>query len=745
MASPAPAAVPAARKVPVEDLSSDSAIKDAVIGQTLSHYRVESRIGDGGMGVVYRARDLKLGRTVAIKMLAPKYANDERVKARFMREAQAASALDHPNIGTIYDILEQDTVVFIVMAFYEGETLKKHLERGPIPAAEAVAILRQMASALSAAHEAGIVHRDVKPANVMLPRNGPLKLLDFGVAKLTRNVGRILTAQGETVGTILYTSPEQLRGEAVDHRTDLWALGVVGYEMLSGVSPFRASSIPLTTQRILEEEPVPLVSLPGISADLATLVSGLLQKNPVKRPTSAAAVIGLLDHLGTASMPKPAGPVKTTDPTHGEPFGKYRLIGTLTTGGMAELFLALQGGMEGFSKVVALKRILPHMAASPEFVTMFLDEARLAAHLDHPNIVHIYDLGEIDGRYYMAMEYLPGEDLLRVIDLAKKYNRPIAPEIAASIIASAADGLHFAHELTDSIGVPVKLVHRDISPSNIMLTYYGNVKVLDFGIAKATTNLATTRAGVFKGKLAYVAPEQLPGTAGWEIDRRCDVYCLGIVLWELLAGERLFARDSDIATMMAIYKGEIPSLGSLRPEIDAELEEITLKALARNPDGRFKTAAEFRDELDRYLTARAMRPSTKQLAHWLEGLFGEKRANAKKSIAQGVNLHASISEVMRTISKMDIGVQVLGKLPTPQPSSTYEEEASLYAETLPKATKPKSSQKPNLSTLSAPEEAIKEGSAATEQVSGGKRLVFFVTFLGFAILTLLLGFWLTSW
>src|SRR5215471_11962325 len=161
MASP----VPAARKVPVEDLSSDSAIKDAVIGQTLSHYRVESRIGDGGMGVVYRARDLKLGRTVAIKMLAPKYANDERVKSRFMREAQAASALDHPNIGTIYDILEQDTVVFIVMAFYEGETLKKHLERGPIPAAEAVAILRQMASALSAAHEAGIVHRDVKPAN----------------------------------------------------------------------------------------------------------------------------------------------------------------------------------------------------------------------------------------------------------------------------------------------------------------------------------------------------------------------------------------------------------------------------------------------------------------------------------------------------------------------------------------------------------------------------------------------------
>jgi serine/threonine protein kinase len=331
-----------------------------------------------------------------------------------------------------------------------------------------------------------------------------------------------------------------------------------------------------------------------------------------------------------------------------------------------------------------------------------------------------------------------------VIDLAKKYNRPIAPEIAASIIESAADGLHFAHELTDSTGVPVKLVHRDISPSNIMLTYYGNVKVLDFGIAKATTNLGTTRAGAFKGKLAYVAPEQLPGTRGWEIDRRCDVYCLGIVLWELLTGERLFARDSDIATMMAIHKGEIPSVRSLRPEIDVDLEEIAQKALARNPDDRYQTAGEFHDKLDRYLTGRAMRPSTKQLALWLEGLFGEKRASAKKSIAQGVNLRASVSEVMRTISKMDIGVEVLGKVSAPQPSTKHEEDSNLYAETLRKPAKPRSSEQANLSSIGAPEQSIDEQAGPIEKDFSRKRLALFVTFVGFAILALLLSFWLTS-
>ena len=264
-----------------------------------------------------------------------------------------------------------------------------------------------------------------------------------------------------------------------------------------------------------------------------------------------------------------------------EVFGNYRIIGALAKGGMAELSLAVQVGVEGFTRVVALKRVLPSNAASSPFVQMFLDEARLAARLDHPQIVRIYELGVEKGSYFMAMEYLPGEDLQHIGSLATASGMLIDPDVAAFIVQRAAEGLHFAHELTDPEGKPLQLVHRDVNPSNILVTYQGHVKVVDFGIAKAATNTFETEVGMIKGKMGYLAPEQFMD--GMVIDRRCDVFGLGIVLWELLSGQTLFRRESSGATLMAVREGIVPSLRQLRPELDPQLEAIVVKGLPGQP------------------------------------------------------------------------------------------------------------------------------------------------------------------
>src|SRR6516164_1254211 len=262
---------------------------DPLTGRVLSHYRLDERLGAGGMGVLYRATDLKLGRAVAIKLLARHLVSDETAKARFVREARAASALDHPNIATIYEIGEADGELFISMALYEGETLEQRLERGQLSVQEALDVLRQVSLGLEAAHRAGIVHRDIKPANVLITSSGTVKILDFGVAKLVSDSqAQTMTEAGQAMGTVLYMSPEQLRGESVDARNDLWSLGVLAYEMLAGVSPFKADSNAATAMRILNDEPASLTTVPGMPDWLAQLVSELLRKNPTERPQTTS-------------------------------------------------------------------------------------------------------------------------------------------------------------------------------------------------------------------------------------------------------------------------------------------------------------------------------------------------------------------------------------------------------------------------------------------------------------------------
>jgi len=284
---------------------------DPFVGRILSHYRIEARLGSGGMGLVYRATDLKLGRAVAIKLLSRQFSTSEDAKARFLREARAASALDHPNIGVLYDIGEEQGELFIVMALYEGDTLKQRLEKGRLSVDEAIATLRQILLGLEAAHRAGIVHRDIKPANILITSGGTVKILDFGLAKLIADSqAETITQAGQAFGTVLYMSPEQLRGTSVDSRSDLWSFGVLAYELLAGTSPFRTDSSTTTMARIFNDEPLSLVAVPGVPDWLAQLVSQLLRKNPSERPQSAGEVLTRLDQVerAPADLGEPVSP-----------------------------------------------------------------------------------------------------------------------------------------------------------------------------------------------------------------------------------------------------------------------------------------------------------------------------------------------------------------------------------------------------------------------------------------------------
>jgi len=244
----------------------------------------------------------------------------------------------------------------------------------------------------------------------------------------------------------------------------------------------------------------------------------------------------------------------------GEVFGRYRIRGVLGQGGMGRLFLAERMGIEGFVKVVALKRILPHLADSEQFREMFINEARVAARLEHPNIVATYELGEVDGSYFLSMEYLPGEDLGTILSRARALQRSVPLEVAVAIAQQGAGGLHYAHDLRDSAGQMTGLVHRDVNPFNIVVTYYGMVKLLDFGVVKGANAGSKTASGVFKGKYAYCAPEQINGGV---VDRRTDVFCLGIVLWECLTGQRLFDGSTDVGKIDAVRSKKIVRPGML--------------------------------------------------------------------------------------------------------------------------------------------------------------------------------------
>ncbi|MDW8248116.1 MAG: serine/threonine-protein kinase [Myxococcales bacterium] len=334
--------------------------------------------------------------------------------------------------------------------------------------------------------------------------------------------------------------------------------------------------------------------------------------------------------------------------------GKYRVIAELGHGGMADVYLAVVKGPVGFNKLIVIKQLRPHLAEVPDFLDMFLDEARLAARLNHPNVVQTNEILEEGNRYAIVMEYLDGQSFDRILRRGHKQER-LTRAHQLRVLCEALEGLHYAHELQDFDGTPLRVVHRDVTPHNIFVTYEGQVKVVDFGIAKAANCSAETRTGVLKGKVAYMAPEQARGE---EIDRRADIFSVGLMLWEVATGMRPWKGLNDVQILGRLATGQIPMPSSAFPEVDPELERICMKALALNPAARYATAAEMREELERYIEAKNLRVSSRDLGSVVAELFQERRAELRTLIENQLRHVRSLPtgeyQALRPVSLADL-------------------------------------------------------------------------------------------
>ena len=307
-------------------------------------------------------------------------------------------------------------------------------------------------------------------------------------------------------------------------------------------------------------------------------------------------------------------------------FGRYTLVKKLATGGMAEIWLARQRGLAGFNRFVVIKKILSHLSEQETFVRMFLDEARTSAQLNHPNIVQIYDLGQEGESYYIAMEFIAGENLAAIAWRGMKRGRPFSPAFAARTIADASKALHYAHHLRGSDGRSLEIVHRDISPQNILVTYEGEVKVVDFGIAKAASKSEQTKTGTLKGKFSYMSPEQCLGA---RIDMRSDIFALGILLYELCTGKRLFKHESELMILEMITKRTVIPPSEVTPGIPRRLEAIIMRALEKDAAARFQTAQEMQIAIEDYLQSES-HATNGDIASYMRDLFEDKIAEKRR-------------------------------------------------------------------------------------------------------------------
>ncbi len=337
--------------------------------------------------------------------------------------------------------------------------------------------------------------------------------------------------------------------------------------------------------------------------------------------------MGALHESSQPAEPMASDPSANAVSTPPTAFGKYQLFASLGRGGMADVFLSVARGPLGFNKLAVIKRLKQSLAEEPAFRSMFLDEARLAARLNHPNIVHTYEVGEHNGIYFIAMEYLEGQSLNKVIKEGLKRKELMPHAVAARVIADALAGLAHAHELRDYDGSPLSIIHRDVSPHNIFVTYDGHVKLVDFGIAKAALSTQETEVGVLKGKVGYMSPEQAMGQT---LDARADIFPMGIVLWEMLAGKRLMAGESAAQTLHKLVNEPIARIGDVVP-IDPELALIVDRSLQKDVTIRFQSATEMREALEAYVR-RVGGAHEGEVGRRMINLFGGIREEVQRQI-----------------------------------------------------------------------------------------------------------------
>jgi serine/threonine-protein kinase len=301
---------------------------------------------------------------------------------------------------------------------------------------------------------------------------------------------------------------------------------------------------------------------------------------------------------------------------------RYRVVEKLESGGMAEVFRAESEGLQGFKKQVAIKRVLPHLSEKKKFIAMFLDEARLSAQLSHSNCVQVFDIGVGDNAYFIVMEYVDGANLKAIAEGFKKQGKDFPVAGAAFIAHEICKGLAYAHEFRDPNGESLNIVHRDMSPPNVLLTKHGEIKIVDFGLAKASSQLEKSEPGIIKGKFSYLSPE---AAMGQEVDARTDIFAVGIILWELLAGQRLFLGETDFQTVKKVQQAVVPPISQINTRVPKELERIVNRALAKDPAARYSTARELGQDLIRFLFQNGEPVGTFDVASLVQGTMRDRQ------------------------------------------------------------------------------------------------------------------------
>jgi serine/threonine-protein kinase len=324
---------------------------------------------------------------------------------------------------------------------------------------------------------------------------------------------------------------------------------------------------------------------------------------------------------------------------------------------MAEVFRAESAGLEGFKKIVAIKRVLPHLSEKKQFIGMFLDEARLSASLSHSNCVQVFDIGVGDNTYFIVMEYVDGADLKTIIEHQKQQNTRLPIEASCFVCLKICEGLSYAHEMVDSKGRKLNIVHRDVSPPNVLITRFGEVKVVDFGLAKANSQLERSEPGIIKGKFSYLSPEAAHGE---EVDARADVFAVGVMLWELLAGRRLFLGDTDLQTVRMVQAAQVPPIRQIDPNVPETLERVLAKALAADRTKRYQTAAAFGRDLNAIMFSLGRAVSSFDIARFVIDAVAQRAQKRAQTTDKRSLIGNLIEDAMMEFSSLESDTSAAG-------------------------------------------------------------------------------------